>query len=243
MRRYRRKNLDVSQKTIEGFNRGFNFFSHKIYKNAIHIILGVFLYSNLECSQIKKNINFESDLNNPQEIPQPEFTQQYINLTDITRNLEVAYHLPNGLIAGLIEKESSWQNYAISEVGAAGLMQLMAKTAEEAGLKVWTYNGKYEGSEYSRELKNIVKKHQDDAKFLQSLDDRFNPFLAIPSGTCYLVSLRDRFQNLETALSAYHVGPNSNLLNTDINYVQDVHEFKKSNIKERKDYYFEIFSD
>jgi soluble lytic murein transglycosylase-like protein len=46
-----------------------------------------------------------------------------------------AYHVPVELVDAIIEVESDWNPYAISEKGAAGLMQLMPETAYRFGVR------------------------------------------------------------------------------------------------------------
>ena len=44
------------------------------------------------------------------------------------------YHVPIPLVRAIVERESNWRVCAISPKGAAGLMQLMPKTAERLGV-------------------------------------------------------------------------------------------------------------
>ena len=46
-----------------------------------------------------------------------------------------AYHVPVELVDAIIEVESQWNPYAISNKGAAGLMQLMPETAYRFGVR------------------------------------------------------------------------------------------------------------
>jgi len=45
-----------------------------------------------------------------------------------------AYHVPRELVAAIIQVESGWNPYAVSDKGAAGLMQLMPETASRYGV-------------------------------------------------------------------------------------------------------------
>jgi soluble lytic murein transglycosylase-like protein len=45
-----------------------------------------------------------------------------------------AYQVPPELVAAVIQVESGWNPHAVSEKGAAGLMQLMPKTASRFGV-------------------------------------------------------------------------------------------------------------
>lgn len=46
-----------------------------------------------------------------------------------------AYHVPVELVAAIIDEESNWNPYAVSEKGAAGIMQLMPATALRFGVR------------------------------------------------------------------------------------------------------------
>ena len=86
-----------------------------------------------------------------------------------------------GLILAVIQVESGGDPFALSAVGAVGLMQLRPSTAEEmAGRLGLPWEGPV------------------------SLTD---PSLNIRLGTAYLRSLVDRFGDVEEALSAYAWGP------------------------------------
>lgn len=47
----------------------------------------------------------------------------------------MVYHVPVELVAAVIQVESRWNPYAVSAKGAAGLMQLMPKTALRFGVR------------------------------------------------------------------------------------------------------------
>jgi len=89
--------------------------------------------------------------------------------------------LPAELILAVIRVESSGNTYAMSHVGAMGLMQMMPATAEsiaqETGIR-WT------GA--------------------QSL---FEPAINVRLGAYYLRTLIDRYGSVPTALAAYNWGP------------------------------------
>jgi soluble lytic murein transglycosylase-like protein len=46
-----------------------------------------------------------------------------------------AYQVPTALVEAIIDQESAWNPYAVSQKGAAGLMQLMPKTAVRFGVR------------------------------------------------------------------------------------------------------------
>ncbi|EPX56946.1 Transglycosylase SLT domain protein [Cystobacter fuscus DSM 2262] len=85
------------------------------------------------------------------------------------------------LVVAVIHCESSFNNYAVSGVGAMGLMQVMPDTgsylADKAGFK------------------------------LQRHSNLFDSELNIELGTAYLANLIERFGTPERALVAYNAGP------------------------------------
>ena len=85
------------------------------------------------------------------------------------------------LVVALIRCESSFNNYAVSNVGAMGLMQVMPDTgsylADRAGFK------------------------------LQRHTNLFDSELNVELGTAYLADLIERFGSVERALVAYNAGP------------------------------------
>ncbi len=85
------------------------------------------------------------------------------------------------LVVALIRCESSFNNYAVSHVGAMGLMQVMPDTgsylADKAGFK------------------------------LQRHTNLFDSELNVELGTAYLAELISRFGSVEKALVAYNAGP------------------------------------
>ena len=85
------------------------------------------------------------------------------------------------LLAAVIRVETHFDPYAVSNVGARGLMQLMPATA----------SGLAEKSGHHR----VAPAHL------------FNPVLNIELGAAYLKQLIDRFGDVRTALIAYNAGP------------------------------------
>jgi len=85
------------------------------------------------------------------------------------------------LVVAVIRCESSFNNYAVSNVGAMGLMQVMPDTgsylADKAGFK--------------------LRRHTN----------LFDSELNVELGTAYLADLLERFGTMERALVAYNAGP------------------------------------
>ncbi len=87
---------------------------------------------------------------------------------------------PN-LVLAVIQIESAGNSFAVSRVGAMGLMQIMPPTGEE-----------------------LAKTHGVAWKGPQSL---FDPVINLRLGIAYLKQLEDRYGRLDTALAAYNWGP------------------------------------
>lgn len=115
--------------------------------------------------------------------------RQATGLADVTKEelAEVIYdeatrynHDPKFILA-LIATESEFYNWAVSEKGAKGLMQIMPYVAESLANEL--------GIEWS--------------------GDRtlFNPYLNIRMGIHYLSQLMTDFKDVRTALTAYNYGP------------------------------------
>jgi len=86
-----------------------------------------------------------------------------------------------GLVLAVIAIESRFDAFAVSRVGAIGLMQLMPAT------------GAY-----------LARRHGVDWQGARTL---FDPVTNVTLGVAYLEELRDRFEDLATALAAYNYGP------------------------------------
>jgi soluble lytic murein transglycosylase-like protein len=89
--------------------------------------------------------------------------------------------LPMELVLGVILVESAGNNFAVSSVGAMGLMQLMPRTGEAVAAQVGML---WEGP--------------------MTL---FDPVANVRLGIVYLEGLVERYETLTTALAAYNWGP------------------------------------
>jgi len=100
-------------------------------------------------------------------------------LVEESRRLDLA----PSLVLAVIEVESRFDPFAVSAVGALGLMQVLPSTAEPLAREL--------GIEWrgGRTL--------------------FDPVSNLRIGLAYLGQLRDRFEDLPTALAAYNRGPGS----------------------------------
>jgi soluble lytic murein transglycosylase-like protein len=91
------------------------------------------------------------------------------------------HHLELELVLAVIRIESHGYNFAVSPVGALGLMQLMPATGRElAGQEGIPWNGD---------------------------DTLFDPSVNVRLGIGYLEHLATRYGDVETALAAYNWGP------------------------------------
>lgn len=85
------------------------------------------------------------------------------------------------LLVALIKTESTFYNWAISNVGARGLMQLMPRTAKQIASET---NLNWEGK-----------------------DTLYDPLKNVKMGIYYLDKMEEKFGNLQLALEAYNNGP------------------------------------
>ena len=100
------------------------------------------------------------------------------------------YDIDVALMLAIIHTESNFNPLAVSENGAAGLMQLMPGAARDLGLKVPQY-------------KNRRKPNRDP-----KIDERFDPNINLHAGLTYFKMLyKKHLNNLTLALGAYNVGP------------------------------------
>ena len=102
-----------------------------------------------------------------------EIVSIYVEETNVEENL----------IFALIKAESNFNEEALSNKGAIGLMQLMEETAKDVANK----NG------IELDLSNIKQ-------------DLLKPEININIGTKYIATLLEKYQNKEVALAAYNAG-------------------------------------
>lgn len=98
---------------------------------------------------------------------------------DLVEKYSAQYGVDEDLVYAVIHTESSFRPDAGSEVGAAGLMQIMPETFE------W-----------------LCMRMGEQASF----DELYDPDTAIRFGTYLLHLLLDEFGDTRTALAAYHAG-------------------------------------
>jgi soluble lytic murein transglycosylase len=91
------------------------------------------------------------------------------------------YDLEPALLAAVVFTESKFDPDARSAAGAVGLMQLLPETAR--GIALRTGGGRF------------------------TVDDLLDPEVNVRYGSWYLRNLLRRYDDLPTALAAYHAGP------------------------------------
>ena len=100
--------------------------------------------------------------------------------TAIVREAE-AHGIDPNLVLAVIHIESRGNSFALSPVGAMGIMQIMPSTGEELAAQL-----------------------DIDWRGAQTL---FDPLANIRMGVAYLRQLEERYGNMATALAAYNWGP------------------------------------
>lgn len=96
---------------------------------------------------------------------------------------EEKYNVDDELIYAVIKAESNFNNEAVSNREAVGLMQIMEETAKDVARK-----------------NNIMLDYENTRQDLLNADVNIN------IGTKYLAILLDRYKNMEVALAAYNAG-------------------------------------
>lgn len=106
-----------------------------------------------------------------------------IKYENFVENYSTKYEVDKNLIYAIIKAESNFNQQAVSNKEAKGLMQLMPQTAEDIAKK----------------LDIEVTKEEISKKLLES---EFN----INLGTKYISNLLAKYSNIELALTAYNAG-------------------------------------
>ena len=125
--------------------------------------------------------------------------------------LEQQYNFNSvALTRALIRVESGGNAHAISNVGAVGLVQLMPKTAESLGLRVWHdpkgYYNSWEKSSTTKYAELLKKEYANNKAALLKIDERFDAKKNVDAGTRYLAQLIKKCGSVEKALGSYNSG-------------------------------------
>lgn len=102
---------------------------------------------------------------------------------EIVSVYEEKYNVEANLIFAVIKAESNFNERAISNRNAIGLMQIMEETA-----------------------KDVAKKNDIEINFDNLQEELCDVYKNIEIGTCYLSTLIQKYQNKEVALAAYNAG-------------------------------------
>ena len=105
------------------------------------------------------------------------------NYQEIVSVYEEKYNVEANFIFAVIKAESNFNERAISNRNAIGLMQIMEETA-----------------------KDVAKKNDIEINFDNLQEELCNVYKNIEIGTCYLSTLIQKYQNKEVALAAYNAG-------------------------------------
>ncbi len=152
-----------------------------------------------------------------------------VQLTPLINGLSFKYNVDPLLVKAIIQKESAWNEKAISKTcGAGGLMQLMPGTAQELGLLTFENSNIIKcDPDYASRLFSFVNSNTDSAK----LDNRFNFELNIDAGIRYISKITNQLKlnniepSVENIAASYNAGPNRIIKDSGV-----------PNIPETKDY-------
>ena len=135
-----------------------------LIKTVIILLIIIFIFNNLDLNTIKNKFLIKI------------YRTDYYEYVD---KYAKQYDVDPYLIFAIIKAESNFNEYAISNKGAQGLMQLMYSTAEEIANK----------SNIDINEQNILQ-----------------PDININIGTKYISMLIQKYQNINLALAAYNAG-------------------------------------
>ena len=102
---------------------------------------------------------------------------------EVVQIYQEKYNIDENLIYALIKAESNFDNKAVSNRSAVGVMQLMEETA-----------------------KDVAKKNNIEINYDNIKEELLKVDVNINVGTRYLASLLEKYGNKEVALAAYNAG-------------------------------------
>lgn len=127
------------------------------------------------------------------------------------------YNVDENLICAVIKAESNFDENAVSNKNALGLMQIMEETAKDVAKK------------------SNIELNQENIK-----EDILNANNNIKIGTKYLSILLDKYKNIELSLAAYNAGTGNvdnwiekKILNKDGSNIENI-PYKETNMYVRK---------
>jgi soluble lytic murein transglycosylase-like protein len=119
----------------------------------------------------------------------PRFYQSRATLEGWARYYAMTYRMPVELVSAIIEEESRWNPYAVSNKGAAGVMQLMPQTAARFGVQ-----NRFRGDENIR----------GGVAYLAWLSSRFQGDLRLVTAAYYVGEVAISSRGLEFASRDVH---------------------------------------
>jgi hypothetical protein len=154
--------------------------------------------------------------------------QRTYRWNSIISDAEAKYHIPPGLIAGLIMQESMGNPLQLNTTGdgGAGLMMFQPGTARDYGLRTYG-NSNATGPDHSHgnQLIRLITKENYQLDRLRRIDERFDPVLSINAGSRFMSDLYKRHRSWNNAISAYNRGTPA-LLPLNTRHVRNVKNFQ-----------------
>jgi len=121
-----------------------------------------------------------------------------MNYIEMAQDIAKEYGVDPDIFVRLIQQESRFDPDAVSEKGAAGLPQIMPKTAVKPGYGVEAI----------------------------SLEDRFDPEISLRFGAQYLKAMLDKYDgDYARALAAYNKGPGGTPEEGKVPYVKETYDY------------------
>ncbi|MCA9477994.1 MAG: transglycosylase SLT domain-containing protein [Nanoarchaeota archaeon] len=167
----------------------------------------------------------------------PDNPKQNILLWDSTITAtEQKYHIQQGLLAGLLMRESKGNPLDLNETndGGAGIAMFQPGTARHWGLQVFG-NSKRTGRDkrHGKELEQLVQQNDTTYSRLKNVDERFDVNKAIDASARFLTYNKERFGTWSKAISAYNAGsPKQKYMDDKHNHM--IREYQRIYLEEKK---------
>ena len=161
--------------------------------------------------------NIKDHCNYPPAYPQKAINKDYVDKLKtydsyIDNAINEAYSqynikVPRNLVKAVILRESTLNENALSECGAAGLMQVLPNTASSFGLNIPNYGTSVEPKCNNKDVSNC--RAGKDLNCDKNKDERFNPERSILAGTLYLAQGYQKLGDFRNTVAYYNGGPNA----------------------------------
>ncbi len=128
---------------------------------------------------------------------------------EITSEIEEKYDIEEGLIPGLIMRESMGNPLQLNtgNDGGAGLMMFQPGTAKAYGLSIYGNSNKTgRDRNHGRKLRDLVRDHKYNYEVLSEKDERFDVRKSTDAAARYLTHLHRGNRTWDDAISAYNRG-------------------------------------